>query len=365
MKILITGANGFIGNWLIRALVQPPALSLETLGTWFMRTLTSASDISVTGIDLSNNNLADPKDSIMDAKNFTFLNMDLLAPENQEKIEHLVKESDIVIPLAAIANPFLYVKKPLTVFQLDFEHNLQMVKWAVKHKKRLIFPSTSEVYGMSEDSTFIEDETKLVLGPVHKMRWIYSCSKQLLDRVICAYGAHEGLSYTLFRPFNWMGPRLDNINAKEEGQSRALTQFMSNAMNGRPIRIVDGGSQRRAFIYIKDAIAALVKIIENKDNHAHNQIFNIGNPENDVSILELAEMIIEEGKELPQIAETVKKCQIEDIHSQDYFGDSYEDVSRRVPSIEKAKTLLGWEPQTSLKTAIKETLEFYVDNGSA
>jgi nucleoside-diphosphate-sugar epimerase len=340
-KVFITGANGFIGNWLIRTLLKKP-------------------NIQITALDINTYNLDDSKDSLMDYRNLTFLKLDLLAPKNQAPIEEFIKEADIIIPLAAIANPYFYVKKPLDVFKLDFEHNLQIVKWVVKHRKRLIFPSTSEVYGMSEDAVFAEDETKLVLGPVHKMRWIYSCSKQLLDRVICAYGIHKGLSYTLFRPFNWMGPRLDNISATQEGHSRALTQFMSNAINGRPIRMVDGGAQRRTFIYIKDAIEALVKIIENKDNHAQNQIFNIGNPQNDISIHELAEIILEEGRKIPKIAMNVKKCKIEDIHSHDYFGDSYEDVSRRVPSIEKAKKLLGWHPTTPLRDAIRETLEFYV-----
>src|SRR5438132_1471144 len=83
---------------------------------------------------------------------------------------------------------------------------LKLVRYCVKYNKRVIFPSTSEVYGMCQDQYFDEDTSNLVVGPINKQRWIYSVSKQLLDRVIWAYGA-KGLNFTLFRPFNWMGPR--------------------------------------------------------------------------------------------------------------------------------------------------------------
>jgi nucleoside-diphosphate-sugar epimerase len=109
----------------------------------------------------------------------------------------------VVLPLAAIATPSTYVSDPLKVFKLDFEANLDIVKLAVAYKTRLIFPSTSEVYGMCTDELFDEELSHLVLGPISKQRWIYSCSKQLLDRVIYAYGIHEGLNYTIFRPFNF------------------------------------------------------------------------------------------------------------------------------------------------------------------
>ena len=105
----------------------------------------------------------------------------------------------------------LYVQDPLRVFELDFEANLDIIRHVREYKKRIIFPSTSEVYGMCPDSEFDEEKSHLVTGPINKERWIYSTSKQLLDRVIYAYGKHKDLSYSLFRPFNWYGPRLDNI----------------------------------------------------------------------------------------------------------------------------------------------------------
>ena len=197
----------------------------------------------------------------------------------------------MVLPLVAIATPAVYVREPLAVFELDFEENLRIVKQAVRYGKRVVFPSTSEVYGMCPDAEFDEDSSPLVYGPISKQRWIYSCSKQLLDRVIWAYGT-KGLQFTLFRPFNWFGPHLDDIDSPKEGSSRVLTQFLHNILYGEPIKLVDGGTQRRSFTYISDGIDCLMKILENRGGAADGGIFNIGNPANDLSIRELAQRMI-------------------------------------------------------------------------
>ncbi len=131
---------------------------------------------------------------------------------NKEWIEYHVKKCDAVLPLVAIATPATYVREPLRVFELDFEANLPIVRACVRYSKRIVFPSTSEVYGMCRDAEFDPgDVASWCYGPINKPRWIYACAKQLMDRVIHAYGMQEGLDYTLFRPFNWIGagPRLD------------------------------------------------------------------------------------------------------------------------------------------------------------
>ncbi|BDY96174.1 hypothetical protein MUTS15_48310 [Escherichia coli] len=153
-----------------------------------------------------------------------------------------------MLPLVAIATPIEYTRNPLRVFELDFEENLRIIRYCVKYRKRIIFPSTSEVYGMCSDKYFDEDHSNLIVGPVNKPRWIYSVSKQLLDRVIWAYGEKEGLQFTLFRPFNWMGPRLDNLNAARIGSSRAITQLILNLVEGSPIKLIDGGKQNAALL---------------------------------------------------------------------------------------------------------------------
>ena len=128
-----------------------------------------------------------------------------------------MRKCDVILPLVAIATPATYVREPLRVFELDFEANLPIIRHCVKYKKRVVFPSTSEVYGACRDKEFDPETSELVLGPIHKQRWIYSCVKQLLDRIIWAYG-QQGLQFTLFRPFNWVGSGPRQHGRSEGGQ---------------------------------------------------------------------------------------------------------------------------------------------------
>ena len=336
LKIMILGANGFIGSALTNAILRTRP--------W-----------EVYGIDLADNKLGDlPK-----TPRFHFVEGDITI--NKEWVEYHVKKCDAVVPLVAIANPAQYVTHPLRVFELDFEANIDVVRHCVKYGKRLIFPSTSEIYGMSEDSVLDEETSPLVYGPVNKQRWIYAASKQLLDRVIFAYGVRDNLDYTLFRPFNFIGPNLDNIEEPKEGSSRVFTQFLSNVLFKRPIKLVDGGRQKRSFTYIDDAVEALLTILENKGNCASKRIFNIGNPDNCVSIRDLAERTIRIAQEFPELRETAKDTEIVDVTAGEYYGKYYQDIQVRVPAIEAAKRDLGWKPTTDLDTAIRRTIEYYVN----
>jgi nucleoside-diphosphate-sugar epimerase len=256
----------------------------------------------------------------------------------------------------------LYVQDPLRVFELDFEANLEIVRLCAEHKKRVVFPSTSEVYGMCPDTEFDEEKSHLVTGPISKERWIYSTSKQLMDRVIYAYGKHKGLSYSLFRPFNWYGPRLDNVFNPKPGGSRVLTQFIGNILRGENINLVNGGEQQRCFTYIDDGIEALMRIIENKDSSAQNKIFNVGNPDENISIRQLAQMLIEYIiANYPAYAEKAKAVKLVDVDSKAYYGDGYQDVSLRVPSIRHAREHLGWEPKVNIDVGLRKTLDFYLN----
>src|SRR3989304_26721 len=165
-KILILGINGFIGNQITKKILL-------------------ATDWEIYGMDLASNKLAH---SIKNPK-LHFTEGDITI--NKEWVSYHIKKCDVVLPLVAIATPATYVTDPLRVFNLDFEENLKIVRLCEKYGKRLIFPSTSEVYGMCPDEEFREDESPLVVGPINKVRWIYSISKQLLDRVIWGYGMQK------------------------------------------------------------------------------------------------------------------------------------------------------------------------------
>ncbi|MBW2056585.1 MAG: bifunctional UDP-4-keto-pentose/UDP-xylose synthase [Deltaproteobacteria bacterium] len=340
MKILILGVNGFIGNSLVRRILA------ET-------------DWEIYGMDLSDSKLAHS----MGHSRFHFIEGDISI--HKEWVEYHVKKCDIVLPLVAIATPMSYVRRPLEVFELDFEENLRIVRLCVKYRKRIVFPSTSEVYGMSRDSDFSEDTTHLVMGPICKQRWIYACSKQLLDRVIWAYGAAGQLDFTLIRPFNWIGPRLDDIYAAKEGSSRVVTQFIIDLVQGQPIRLVDGGEQRRCFTYVEDGIDCLMKIIENRQGICRGEIFNIGNPDNECSIKELALKLRKLFVEHPEGAGRSGVSEIIEVPSSEYYGKGYQDILLRKPNIDKARKLLGWEPKTGLDDALKKTLEFFIQESKA
>jgi nucleoside-diphosphate-sugar epimerase len=335
LKILILGVNGFIGNSLTEHILKHE-------------------DWEVYGMDMSSDKL----DRCLGHERFRFVEGDITI--NKEWIEYHVRKCDVVIPLVAIATPATYVQDPLRVFELDFEANLDIVRKCVRYKKRVIFPSTSEVYGMCADREFDEETSNLVLGPINKQRWIYSCSKQLLDRVIHAYALQGGLKYTLFRPFNWIGPKLDNILEPKEGSSRVLTQFIGNTLRGKDILLVDGGAQRRSFTYIDDGIDALIRIIANKENAADGRIFNIGNPANDMSIRELAETLIALIKTYPKYATLAERVKLVNVQSKEYYGEGYQDIQTRVPSVKNAEKYLGWKPTTDFKTALKKTLDYHL-----
>ncbi|MDE2132447.1 MAG: bifunctional UDP-4-keto-pentose/UDP-xylose synthase, partial [Betaproteobacteria bacterium] len=290
-KILILGVNGFIGHH----------LSQRILNT---------TDWAVFGMDMQSDRVAD----LLDHPRFHFFEGDITI--NKEWIEYHVKKCDVVLPLVAIATPATYVQQPLRVFELDFEANLPIVRSCVKYGKRILFPSTSEVYGMCRDSEFDPDHSELILGPIEKQRWIYSCSKQLMDRVIWGYGMQDGLDFTLFRPFNWIGAGLDSIHTPKEGSSRVITQFFGHIVRGENIKLVDGGTQKRAFTYIDDGVSALMKMIENKNDVASGKIYNVGNPTNNYSVKELAQMMLKLAMEYPEYRDTAQRVQLVETTSE-------------------------------------------------
>ena len=291
-------------------------------------------------MDMQTERVAD----LLEHKRFHFFEGDITI--NKEWIEYHIRKCDTVLPLVAIATPATYVKEPLRVFELDFEANLPIVRSCVKYGKRILFPSTSEVYGMCRDGEFDPDASELVLGPISKQRWIYSCTKQLMDRVIWAYGSEGRLDFTLFRPFNWIGAGLDNIHTPKEGSSRVITQFLGHIVRGEEIKLVDGGTQKRAFTYIDDGIDALMKIIENRDGIATGKIYNVGNPSNNYSVRELAQMMLELALDLSRVPRAARsQVKLVETSSGAYYGEGYQDVQNRVPKIDNTCRDLDWEPQ--------------------
>jgi nucleoside-diphosphate-sugar epimerase len=335
-RICILGVNGFIGHHLSQKILAD-------------------TDWDVYGMDMGSDRITD----LMIHPRFHFFEGDITI--NREWIEYHIRKCDVILPLVAIATPATYVREPLKVFELDFEANLPIVRSCVKYGKRILFPSTSEVYGMCKDEQFDPYASELVLGPIDKQRWIYSCSKQLMDRVIWAYGSMGQLDFTLFRPFNWIGAGLDSIHTAKEGSSRVITQFLGHIVRGEPIKLVDGGSQTRAFTFIDDAVDCLTRVLDNPNGIADGKIYNIGNPHNLYSIRELANMMLEIALKRPEYAPTARNTRLIDISATDYYGKGYADIPARLPSIKNTTAELGWTPSTDMHTALNAIFDSYAN----
>jgi nucleoside-diphosphate-sugar epimerase len=333
MKVLILGINGFIGYRLTENIL-------------------SKTDWEVYGMDLAHSRLG----HCLRYPQLHFKQGDIT--KEKDWIKEQLTNCDVILPLAIITPSSSHVIDPLHLFELNFEMNLEIIKFTYHAKKRLIFPSTSELYGIGNKESLDEETSNLVLGPIFKEQWIGPASKQLLDRVIYAFGKHRGMKFTLFRPLNWIGPNQDEIFTEIPESSHIVTRFISNIIHKQNIVLFNGGIEKRSFTYIDDGIEAVMRIIENKNNHADGQIFNLGNPHNTLTIRELAEKIKQRAKSYPKYRDLVEEIEIVYTDQHD-FDESYQEMKSYLPSIEKAKKLLGWDPRTDIDIALNNTLDFY------
>jgi UDP-apiose/xylose synthase len=333
MEIAVFGGGGFIGSHLVDYLINE--------------------NFDVTAVDIDSQKI--PKNCFQ-SKKFTFKNLNI--HNDDQPIEEIIKNSDVVVNLIAYAVPALYIKKPLDVVELNFFENLKIIKKCLEFKKRIIQFSSCEVYGLlgGRNGVFSEETSNLILGPVQKNRWIYSCAKQLLERIIYAYGTEEMLDYTIIRPFNFIGPNMDFlVKSPDEGIPRVFANFMSSLLYKEPMYIVDKGKNKRTFLFINDASKALGAIIKNHEVF-RNQIVNIGNPKNEISMRDLAYLMRKIYKRnIP--SETVPE--IISIDGDKYYGEGYQDSERRIPVIDKLKSV-GWFPEISLEDTFALSMDYYI-----
>jgi len=299
---------------------------------------------------------------------FQFLKRNVYDPG----LEDFIKDSDVVLFLASICNPSLYIIDPVGTIRSNFTNPSKVADLCAKHKKWFITTSTCEVYGRTISSYVSDtyddpdlyvqnvDTTPLVLGPIKTQRWSYACAKQLLDRYVYALGDKEGLSFTIIRPYNFFGPRMDYIPEKDGiGVPRIVACFMKALLDKEPIQLVDGGKSYRTITYIGDAIDAYVKILENKEN-ATGQIFNIANPDNEATVYQLAELFRSIYAKVTGNSSYFEHP-IVSVPSKKFYGKGYEDCDRRVPDITNVRERIGWEPQTNLEDTLTLTLKFFKD----
>lgn len=350
VRVVILGCGGFVGSHLLDNLLSDPSYHVEG---W------------------------DPQDrkirQHLNNPRFTFHRSISNSPEALVEVERAVKESDVVINLAAMCNPSDYNTRPLSVIHASLFDVYPTIQLCAQYKRWLISFSTSETYGRTIASylpagtyddpelyELREDETPLIMGPIQNQRWSYACAKQMAERLVYAHHDEDGLPFTIIRPLNFFGPRMDYIPSRDgEGVPRVLACFMAALMSGEPMQLVDGGRARRTIVSIDEAVDAIRRVLE-KPETSQNQIFNIGNPANEVTMAELADLMRKTYAKItgdpryndhPIVMTTADK----------FYGRGYEDCDRRMPDISKAEKLLGWVPTMKLPDVLLATMQSYHD----
>jgi UDP-apiose/xylose synthase len=349
-KLLILGCGGFVGSHLVD----------RVLGS---------RDEAIEGWDVTFHKIARHAGNARLSLHQKYIDGDTTISE----LEPAIEDVDAVFSLAAICTPAEYVASPLRTIRSNFVDAHQLVDLCAKYHKWLIHTSTCEVYGRTISSyvpgegytnpdlyEHREDETPLVFGPITNHRWCYATAKQLFERYVLAHHMESQLPFTIIRPYNWFGPRMDFIPGRDgEGVPRVLACFITALLDGQPLQLVDGGLAHRTITYIDDAIDALMLILDRPEG-SQNQIFNIGNRGAEVTIGELAHLIRELAAEVTGRDE-FRNHPIEAVSSEQFYGRGYEDCDRRVPDIGKAMARLGWQPKTSLRETLRATLAHYFE----
>jgi UDP-apiose/xylose synthase len=335
MRIAVLGAGGFLGSHLVPALLE--------------------GDCEVDAVDVTFDKLAtvDPR-----------LRRFATRIEAPHVLDDVVGRCDVVLSLTALCNPALYSTKPLEVIDSSYTHLVPLVERCAKLGTRLVHFSTCEVYGRaaldasaSPMAEMNEDDTAFFLGPVHRERWTYACAKQLLERVIWAYGRHEQLDFTIVRPFNVIGARMDFVPGIDgQGVPRVLASFMSALLRGGDLLLVDGGWQKRSFISTGDFVEAIVRIVQ-RPEATRRQVINVGNPENNVSIRELARAL---GRAFEERVPGARRTRVREVTAEELYGAGYDDSLERLPDIAKARRLLDWQPRTTLRQMLPPIVDDYV-----
>lgn len=287
-----------------------------------------------------------------------FLNADLADADVVERIAQF----PVVVNLAAICTPSRYMAEAPAVIRSNYDHPAALAEACAKSGAWLIHFSTSEVYGRTaEDSGELdEDSTELVFGPVASSRWSYATAKLLTERFIAGL---DGLRWTVVRPFNFVGPYMDFMPGVDgEGIPRVLACFSSALVRGEPLKLVNGGKARRTFTSVFDAVDFVFALFAAQEK-ALSQAFNVGNPDNEVSIAELAERMRRTYARLKGVP--VDSLPVpEVVDGGTFYGDGYDDSMRRLPSVKKAETLLGFRAQVPLDVAVEESLNWFIGHYS-
>ncbi len=340
-RIAVLGAGGFLGSHLVPGLIERFGCQIDA-------------------VDLDLRKLEHEDERIRRV---------VASVAEPSVVSDVTRGADVVLSLTALCNPAQYSTIPLEVIDSSFTDLLPLVKECERRRVRLVHFSTAEVYGRhaldaagDRCAEMAEDESCLLMGPVHLERWTYACAKQLLERVIWASGRHGNLPFTIIRPFNTIGPRMDFLPGIDgDGIPRVLACFMANLLRGEPLELVDGGSQKRAFMCVSDMVEAVSRVVAEPKACA-GQILNLGNPNNDVSIAELGRNL---ARVFAECSPGTPKARFTSVSAREFYGPGYDDTPERIPDIRKARRLLDWQPTRTLAEMLPEIVRDYIQRYGA
>jgi UDP-glucose 4-epimerase len=317
LRYLITGGAGFIGSHLTERLLErgDRVVLLDNLSTGSM-------------------------ENIRHLKSSERMEYHLDNIENRQLVAELVDDADIVVHLAAAVGVKLIVESPVKTIETNVNGTQMILEAACKKKKLVLTASTSEVYGKNTNVPFTED-ADLVLGPTTKGRWSYAASKALDEFLALSYWKEKKLPVIVVRLFNTVGPR-------QTGRyGMVLPNFVKSALDNTTISVYGNGKQSRCFCDVRDTIESLIRLMDTE--RSIGEVVNVGNTE-EISIEGLAQRVKER---------TGSSSPIEYVPYDKAYEPGFEDMMRRVPSVEKLHALTGFRPRTSLNEIIDRVALFF------
>ena len=317
MRALITGGSGFIGSHLAEELLRrgDQVYVIDNLSTGRLENV----------------------EHLMSSPRFNIAVETIL---NETVMDRLVSECDIIYHLAAAVGVELIVSKPVEVIQTNILGTEMVLKLANRYLKKVLIPSTSEIYGKSEKIPFKEIDDR-VLGPTTKNRWSYSSTKAIDEFLALAYHKENNLDVVIVRLFNTVGPR-------QTGRyGMVIPRLIVQALKGEPLTVYGTGKQVRCFGYVTDVVDAIISLSHN--NEAVGQIFNVGNDQ-PISIFDLAKKIKEK---------TGSESEIIFVPYGEAYEEGFEDMATRRPDLSKIKTLIGYQPKVNLDTILDNVIKYF------
>ncbi len=317
MRYLITGGAGFIGSHLAERLLDrgDRVVLLDNLSTGSM-------------------------DNIRHLKSSKRMEYHLDNIENRQLLAELVDDADIVVHLAAAVGVKLIVESPVKTIETNVNGTQLILEAACKKRKLVLTASTSEVYGKNTNVPFQED-ADLVLGPTTKGRWSYAASKALDEFLALAYWKEKKLPVIVARLFNTVGPR-------QTGRyGMVLPNFVKSALDNTTISVYGNGKQSRCFCDVRDTVEGLIRLLDT--DRSVGEVVNVGNTE-EITIEGLAQRVKER---------TGSSSPIEYVPYEKAYEPGFEDMMRRVPSVEKLHSFTGFRPRTSLDEIIDRVASFF------